>query len=198
MAAATARSLSVQDGIRIDVFLSHDLPRFYDAEETLSRLNSVLPAAFAVRDYWRSIAPSRYELERWEAEPVEPRLPDVRRYSGPGSLYLTVTPAAARISTGGRWRGFLSIDPLRRVHLAAFRSIARVMGSPTMALCSDARGDVTEVFIPNGSQEQCIAQMRSAMGLPQPSVDVIGPEIVAQAGHDIPAVWFLERVAAAD
>src|SRR5688572_6900885 len=129
-------------GARIEVYLCHGLPRFDDAADTISRLNSILPAAFAVRDYWRSVDPRAYELERWEAEPLGPRLPDIRRYSGPGALYFAVTPAAARISTGGRWRGFLSIDPLRTVHLGAFRSIAQVMGSTTMALCADARDDV--------------------------------------------------------
>src|SRR5687767_111810 len=124
-------------GTRIDVYISHNLPRFDDAEATIARLNSALPTAFAVRHYWRSVEPSGYEPDRWEAEPVSPRMPNVRRYSGPGALDLTVTPAAARISTGGRWRGFLSIEPLRRVHLPAFRAIAQAMGSAKSALCAD-------------------------------------------------------------
>jgi hypothetical protein len=184
-------------GTRIDVYLSHDLPRFNDAAETISRLDSVLPAAFAVRDYWRSVDPGGHEVEQWEAEPVTPRLPDLRRYSGPGFLYLTVTPAAAQISAGGRWRGFLSIEPLRSVHLAAFRAIARVMGSATMALCADSRDDVSAVFLANGSQERCIAQMRSAMGPPQPSLETIEPKVVAESEKWVPSVWFLDGQAGA-
>src|SRR3954469_1946855 len=156
-------------GTRIDIYLSHDLPRFDDVEATIARLECALPMAFAVRDYWRTVDPSGYELDRWEAEPVSPRMPNVRRYSGPGALHLTVTPAAARISTGGRWRGFLSIEPLRRVHLTAFRAIARAMRSETLALCADSRDDVTDVFLADGSQDDCIAAMRSAMGPPQTS-----------------------------
>jgi hypothetical protein len=185
-------------GTRIEIYICHDLLRFDDAATTLVRLDSVLPAAIAVRDYWRSVGPGTYQLERWEAEPVRPRLPDLRRYSGPGSLYLTVTRAAARISVGGRWRGFLSIEPLRQVHLVAFHAIARAMGSSTMMMCADVRDDVADVFIANGSQAQCIAQVRSAIGPPQPSVDVLTPEVVAQAEHGVPPVWFLERVAAAE
>src|SRR4051812_39255683 len=90
-------------GTRIHVFLSHDLPRFDDAAATVARLNSTLPAAFAVRDYWRSVDLDTDQAdERWEAEPVAPRMTNVRRYSGPGPLFLWVTPAAALIHTGGR------------------------------------------------------------------------------------------------
>src|SRR5688500_18374202 len=108
-------------GTRIEVFLSHDLKRFDDATATIARLNVAIPTAFAVRDYWRRVDSSFYELDHWEAHPIAPRLPDLRRYDGPGSLQVTVTAVAARISTGGRWRGFLSIPALREVHLAAFR-----------------------------------------------------------------------------
>ena len=133
-----------------------------------------------------------------EAEPVSPRMPNERRYIGPGVLHLTVTPAAARISTGGRWRGFLSIEPLRRVHLPAFRAIAEAMGSAKMALCADSWDDVTDVFLGNGSQDDCIAAMRLAMGPPQPSIDSIAPDIVAQTEHGVPSVWFLDGEPAAD
>jgi hypothetical protein len=186
-------------GTRIHVYLTHNLPRFDDAAATIARLNSALPATFAVRDYWRSVDPETHQTdERWEAEPITPRTPNVRRYSGPGSLYLTVTPAAARISTGGRWRGFLSIEPLRRVHLPAFRAIARAMGSAKLALCADSRDDVSDVFLADGSQDDCIAVMRSAMGPPQPSVESIAPDIVAQTEHGVPSVWFLDGQPAAD
>jgi hypothetical protein len=186
-------------GTRIHVYLTHNLPRFDDAAATIARLNSALPAAFAVREYWRSVDPETHQTdESWEAEPITPRTPNLRRYSGPGSLYLTVTPAAALISTGGRWRGFLSIEPLRRVHLAAFRAIARALGSTKLALCADSCEDVTDAFLDDGSQEDCIAAMRSAMGPPQRSVGSIAPDIVAHTKHGVPSVWFLESEPAAD
>jgi hypothetical protein len=180
-------------GTRIHVYLSHDLPRFDDAAVMIARLTSALPAALAVRDYWRSVEPDTYQgEEHWKAEPVTPRTPNVRRYSGPGWLLMSITPAAARISTGARWRGFLSIEPLRQVHLAAFRSIGRAMGSATLALCADSRDDVNDVFCANGSMADCIAKMRSVMGPPQASAEVIAPEIVVKAKHGVPSVWFLD------
>ena len=186
-------------GTRINVFLSHDLPRFDDAADTIARLNKELSAAFAVRNYWNSVDSGSHEFyDHWEAEPVTPRMPHLRRYCGPGSLYLTVTPAAARIHTGGRWRGFLSIQPLREVHVAAFRAIARALCSSKLALCADSRDDVADVFLANGTQDECIAQLRSAMGDPQPSVELIAPEVVAQTEHGVPSVWFLDGEADAD
>src|SRR5262245_13473627 len=105
---------------RIHVFLSHDLPRFDDTAATLARLQMALPAALAVRDYWRSIDPGRQALtppaqrrevdvEAWQAAPVMEMEPDERRYVAPGSLFLVVMPTAALIFTGGRWRRFLSV-----------------------------------------------------------------------------------------
>ena len=179
-------------GTRIEVFLSHDLERFDDVAGTVARLEATLPAAFAVRDYWRSIGSTGYEVERWEAEPIAPRMANVRRYGGPGALWLAVTPAAARVSTGGRWRGFLSIPALREVHLAAFRAIATVLGSSRMALCPDSTDDVTDVFLSNGSQDECVARLRALMGPPQASVESIAPEIVAAAERRVPCIWFLE------
>jgi hypothetical protein len=102
-----------------------------------------------------------------------------------------VTPAAARIYTGARWAGFLTIDPLRQVHLAAFRAIARALGSSTMALCADARDDVSDVFLENGSQAECIAQLKSAMGPPETSLDWVTPEVLVRREHGIPS-WFLD------
>jgi hypothetical protein len=182
-------------GVRIEVYLTHDLPRFDDAAAILARLESTLPGAFAVRDYWHSVDWRPIEAAHWEAEPVDPRPPAVRRYTGPGSLFLTVTPKVARVHTGGRWAGFLTIEPLRRVHVAAFREIAVAMHSPTMAICADSRDDVCDVFLAHGTQADCVAQLRSALGPPQPSVVEIAPEVAQRRD---PNVWFLCGGAAAD
>jgi len=54
------------------------------------------------------------------------------------------------------------------------------MGSARLALCADSHDDVLGVFLADGSQDDCIAAMRSAMGPPQPSVESIAPEVVAK------------------
>jgi hypothetical protein len=106
---------------------------------------------------------------------------------------LSITPAAARIYTGARWRGFLSIEPLRRVHLAAFRAIAGALGSETSAICADSTEDVAEVFLEGGTQGDCVAKLRETLGRPQGSVEVIAPAVVAEAERRVPRVWYWDR-----
>ena len=67
------------------------------------------------------------DLKTWRADPLSPVDTNRPRYTA-WSLFLTITNQAAKIHTGGRWRGFLTLEPLRRVHLAAFRQIAGALG----------------------------------------------------------------------
>ena len=152
-------------GVRIHVYLSHDLARWEDSAEALARLAGCLDSAKKVGDYWR--AQGDHEgLDRWVAEPIIPRLPHQRDYSGPGSLYVAITPRCMRISTGGRWRGLLSIEPLRRVYVAAFRSIADGFGS----------------------QPDCIAELRKTLGPPRRLLELENAEFDPLVGR----VWFLD------
>jgi len=182
-------------GTRINALFDHDLADFHDREECLARLAPTAPAASAVDDYWCTVQPerSRDEHARWQAEPVLPRGHDLRRYIGPGGLYLTVTPVAARVRTGGRWRGFLTIEPLRRVHLAAFRAIARALGADRMAVCLDS-DEVDDLFWDGGHLRDCEGCMRDRWGPPQASIEWIDPAIVAAAETCPPPVWFSVEV----
>jgi hypothetical protein len=180
-------------GTRIEVYLSHDLPRFDDAAAVLARLEATMPAALAVRDYRRAADMGGYDNERWGVEPVGTRLPNIRKFAGPGLLWLTLTPAAARVHTSARWRNFLSIDSLRRVHVGAFRAIASALGSAEMAVCADAEDDAADVFFGNGTQAECVERLRATLGSPQPSIELIAPEVVAEAERAVPRVWYLDR-----
>jgi len=180
-------------GTRINVLLDHDLTDYLDREAVLARLAAALPATLAVRDYWQSVDPHSPpdNLAAWWAAPVSPRSPDLNRYEAPGSLFLSFTNQAARIHTGGRWRGFLSIEPLRLIYLAAFRQIACVLGSGFLALYADSC-EVDDLFWSGSSQGQCIELMQRMWGSPQKSVETIEPWIVAAAERTVPLVWFLE------
>jgi hypothetical protein len=180
-------------GTRINVLLDHNLIEFRDRHSVLERLAPCLPAALALRGYWHSNDPhSRLDsLEVWRANPVSSRDSNLHRYYGPGSLFLTVTPKAAHVRTGGRWRGFLSIEPLRRVHLAAFRRIADAFGASCMALYADSC-EVDDLFWSGRTQEQCIELMERMWGPPQRSVEEVDAWIAAAAERTVPLVWFLE------
>jgi hypothetical protein len=185
-------------GTRIEVYLTHDLPRFDDVGAVLERLEATLPAARAVGEYWRSANFGGSDNDRWELEAWGGSFPDMREFCGPGVLWLSVTRTAARVHTGARWRGFLSIEPLRRAHLAALRAIAHALGSAEMVICSDAREDVAEVFLDGGTQAECAAMLRATLGPPQPSIEMVTPEIVAETERGVPQVWYVDRVPAAE
>lgn len=180
-------------GTRINVLLDHKLADWRNRESVLARLATALPAALAVQEYWLSADPrvSHDKLTEWRADPVSPGEPSLRRYTGPGSLFLTLTAHAACIHTGGRWRGFLSIDPLRRVHLAAFRQLTASLGSHSMAVYA-ASCEVNDLFWGGGTQWEGVELMERLWGPPQRSVENIEPGIVATAKRTVPLVWFLE------
>ncbi|MCX5658391.1 MAG: hypothetical protein NTW19_01560 [Planctomycetota bacterium] len=180
-------------GTRIHVYYSHCLPRPDDAAATISHLESALPHCLAVRDYWESHGGGEPSIERWIAEPPNPRIPLERQYEGPGKLWLRVTPAAAMLFTGARWRGFLMIEPLRRVHLAAFRAIGEALGSTSFAIWDSMCDEASTAFFEGGTQADCVAAVRAAQGPPQPSVEAIAPAIVKQAERSVPSVWFVEE-----
>jgi len=181
-------------GTYISVFLTHDLSSFRDTTEAPTRLRQTEATCCEVSDYWRTVQPYEpYERNetRWAADE---ELDYVVHYAGPGSLWLAVTPRAARIHTGGRWRGFLSIPPLRRVHLAAFRSVAAALGSETMAISHDSTESVHEMFWAGATQSACVAALQASLGLPQASIDSIEPRVAAMTKHGVPNVWYLERI----
>jgi hypothetical protein len=178
-------------GTRINVILSHDLPAL-DCNLILSRLAAALPAALAVRNYWLTDEPrQREDVTAWGAEPILSCEPSFRRFTGPGSLFLTVAPRTVHVRTGGRWRGFLTIEPLRSVHMAAFRQLAQVFGSGCFALFADSC-EVDDAILDGQTQWQCIELMERMWGAPQASVETIEPRIAVAADQTVPLVWFLE------
>ena len=175
------------------MLLDHNLPDFRDRAALVDRLAPTIPVALAVRDYWISADPDspHSKLAAWRAEPESPRDKDLYRYTGPGSLFLTVRPQATCIHTGGRWRGFLSIEPLRRVHLAAFRGIAEAFGASSMALYGDS-WEVDDLFCGGQSQGTCIELLERMWGPPQRTIEEVDSKVAAAAERSAPRVWFWE------
>jgi hypothetical protein len=173
------------------VFLTHALLSWRDTAETLTRLRRTESACREVAEYWRTVENNDQGAMQWTTDEARE---DCIHYVGPGSLWLDITPCAARIHTGGRWRGFLSIEPLRYVHLAAFRSIAEALRSDTMALSHDSTERVHQIFWSGARQSECVAALQVALGPPQPSVDAIDPRIAAMTDRTVPDVWYFEQV----
>ena len=181
-------------GTRINVLMDHDIVDYKDQSAVLLRLGTALPAALAVRHYWNPAATSAAleQDNRWIADPVMPHEEYYRSYTGPGSLFLKVGPHAAKIRTGGRWRGFLSIPPLYQVHLQAFRAIAQALGAAQAVYFANC-DDVDDAFYESGDVETGIGILTEYRGSPQPSINEISPEIAAETDHRVPCVWYIEE-----
>ena len=185
-------------GTRVNVTVEHHTENYRDRVATTKMLAPTIPAAMAVAKYWRTVDPDSADgiQDSWTASPPDP-LHGFLQYRGPGSLFIRFGPRLAVISTGGRWRGFLSIEPLRRVHLAAFRSIASVLGARRLVFFHDGgiADDLVPAIIEDGiTYDECIAMLQRAYGAPQPSVEEIAPEIIAETEHHVPLVWYVETL----
>jgi hypothetical protein len=179
-------------GTRINVLFDHDLSALLDQAATLARLLPTTLAALTVRDYWLAADPHspHDDSTMWRADDVSPLEKDQRRrYTGPGSLFLALAPRTARLHTGGRWRGFLTIEPLRRVHLAAFRCIARAFGAVEMLLYPDTC-EVDDLFYAGRTMWDCVEFLERTWGPPQRGVEKLDPRVIAEA--EVFRVWYLE------
>jgi hypothetical protein len=176
-------------GTRVHVFLSTHRSLLRNTDEVLTRLTRSEPECLNVARYWRSVASDGDAVSKWA---IWDDLGDHVNYRGPGSLGLVVTERAARIYASARWRGFLSIPPLRSVHLAAFRSIAAALGSDSMAITHDSLDSVEESFDSGATLDACAVVLRQTLGPPQPDVKNVDPAIVAATDRGVPDVWYWE------
>jgi hypothetical protein len=183
-------------GTRINVIVEHHFGDDRDRAATIRMLMPTVSAASAVANYWQTIDPDYKDEHRnsWTASPPSPDpLESSPMYHGPGSLFLKFGSKLARIWTGARWRGFLSIEPLRRVHLQAFRSIAQHLGSEWLVFFPDGgiADDLGPAITRDGiTKEDCIATLQQAYGAPQPSID----NVAAETEHTVPLVWYIAAV----
>jgi hypothetical protein len=168
--------------------LSHDLKDWKDERAVLDRLNCARPTCIEVEHYWARTGSDRANNDTFQSE-APPRYSDrYRYYSGPGFL-IAMTPVAARIEAHARWSGFLSIPPLRAVHVQAFRAFAAAFDSPQMVVCSDAEDDLFDLTVRSGTQADCIEYLTRKLGAPNRISDL--PEREVERFERL--VWFLEQ-----
>jgi len=180
-------------GTRTNVFLSTDGSLLRNTGEVLRRLHLAEVESLSVAKYWRRVEPDGYGATEWT---IWEDLGDRVTYQGPGSLGLDIIRRGARLHAGARWRGFLSIPPLRSVHLSAFRSIAAALGADVMVITHDSVEAVYDVFETAGL-DGCIALLQETMGAPQPDVESVDSAVVAETEESVPDVWYLEQVSGA-
>jgi len=177
---------------RTHAIIDHRVDNYQDTKAAVMLLAQTVPAAAAVEEYWRSVSPERSGTEPglWRASDLHSE--DHVDYLGPGDLLIAFGQKVVRISASVRWSGFLTIEPLRRVHLSAFRSIAKCIRGTRLLLLPDV-SDVGYDAVRNGmSLEECIARLQAEYGSPQLSVDNIPPDAFTKAIPGSHLVWFNE------
>jgi hypothetical protein len=184
-------------GTRANILVDHAVPDDLDRPAVIARLAPTLSATIAVRDYWNSTEPEypRDLSDRWTASPqAAPPHEKWVLYDGPGGFFIKFGPKIANVRASARWRGFLSIAAICRVHLPAFRSIALALGASQIAYLPDDDALTLDALTDGASLDDCIAEMKRKWGPPQESVESIAREIVEATDHRVPMVWFLEDI----
>jgi hypothetical protein len=186
-------------GTRTNILANHTISDPLDRAAVLDRLAPALPEAMAVREFWDTYDPdeARNEAYRWDASPpIPPPHDKYVSYNAPGGLfvYFDFGSPVVNVRASLRWRGFLSIDPLRRVHLPAFRKIAALLGGSRVVYMPDDDLIIYDARSEGATLDDCIAALKRRWGPPQESVEVIDPDVVQATNHGVPTVWFVETI----
>jgi hypothetical protein len=134
----------------------------------------------AVRDFWNAYNPdgARDEGDRWEVSALCPPPYDWNvSYQAPGSFFVYVGSRVVNVRASLRWRGFLSFEPLRRVHLPALRKIAGLLGASRIVYLPDDDPVLDAAKLEGASLDDCIGELGRRWGPPQVSIEVIDPEV---------------------
>jgi hypothetical protein len=181
-------------GCDTHAIIDHRVTDYDNVDSTVKLLADSVPAGLAIEQYWASVDPESLRPEAKPWRPAKHYSPENLDYVGPGSLLVAFGPRALRISASARWSGFLTIKPLRDVHLAAFRSIANCAQGTRLLLLpevSDVGFDAVNEAL---SVEECMIRLRQEYGPPQPSVEAIPPGAFTAHKPGSHCVWFSETV----
>ncbi len=156
-------------------------------------LETTTPACRAVEEYWRGNS-SDYEPDRFVAwkKGEGKYLKDHLWFSGPGRISIRFCSNVAEIFASARWRGFITIPPLREVHRAAFLSIARAFGVTGIIFVPDYADELIDAAEEGKSFEECLKLIAEKWGPTQGDLDEIRPAVVADCVTCPPKVWFLQ------
>ncbi len=159
-------------------------------------LETTTPACRAVEEYGRE-NDSFYEPDRFLAWSVfekgeSDQLQDHWWFAGPGHMSIRFCPNVAEIFAGARWRGFLTISPLRDVHRAAFLSIARAVGATGIIFVPDYADELIDAAEEGKGFEECLKLIEEKWGPMQGDLNEIRPAVIADCATCPPKVWFLQ------
>ncbi|MCR9201767.1 MAG: hypothetical protein NXI04_24235 [Planctomycetaceae bacterium] len=187
---------------QLHAYLDHSLGP--DDIETIPRLlNKHVTATRDVEDYWRSQTPSWQLKDRpppdssWR-ECRELNLPPTELFREGEAEFRTDTlfvgffTNIACFWSSGRFRGFLSYSKHRKVHRKVAHQLARALKSTAIAWLSELAFD-PDMLVDAQSMDAVLSSLNEEMGAPQPNADTISDQVITDAKHGVPDVWYLER-----
>jgi hypothetical protein len=98
-------------------------------------------------------------------------------------------PNVAEIVAGARWRGFLTIPPLRDVHRAAFLAIARAVGATAIIFIPDYADELIDAAEEGKGFEECLKLIEEKWGPMEGDLDEIRPAVIANCATCPAKVW---------
>jgi hypothetical protein len=182
-------------GTRTNALVDHRVADPLRTETVVELLSPTVTDCRAVRDYWSSIEPGYGDTnESWTSRfHHNPPEEDFVWYEGPGGLRVRFGSRAAVVSALCRWRGFLSIEELQRVHANAFRSIARALGGTQVVLIPDD-DEVEPMAKYDGAQlGDCVGVLRQRCGPPKRRT-VLAEDDSSLASPACWKVWHVESL----
>lgn len=182
-------------GTRINVLMPHNLADWSDRQAVLHHLSSTLEAAQAIASYWTDDESQPVPDEEWIAEPPfpPPETRDYHRYTGPGPLFVEINPHSVHIRTGGRWRGFLSIQSLRAIHIRAFHAVANAFRAPTIRCFPD--DDFTiGAFWEGADFEACCSILDQRFGNAVMLDEAVDPVTAIESDTGFPLLQYVSTV----
>lgn len=178
-------------GTRINVLMPHYLPDWADRNAVMRVLSTALPEARAVANYWVEATSQPDSVKEWTALPPfpAPETRDYHRYAGPGSLFVDINPHCVHVQTGGRWRGFLSIEPLRAIHALAFNAIANGFSANTFR-CFPDDDFAVGAFWEGANFDSCCAILDERYGEAVLLTDDVYPQLTAETETGSPLMQY--------
>ena len=129
-----------------------------DSLQMLQLLSVTIPACLAVEQYWQANDPF-HEPDATDSWGVYQRGGDDVRgwwFVGPGGMGIRFGLRVAEIYAQARWRGFLTIPALRKVHRSAFAAIAQSADATGILYVPDYAWELSEAMVSEASFDQCL------------------------------------------
>lgn len=99
-------------------------------------------------------------------------------------------PSVVRVRTSGRWRGFLSVQPRRTIHLRAFATLAGTFAASELR-CFPDNDNLNEAFDCGGSFETRARVLDDRFGRPRRLDALIDPKVAYQTEIECPSLQYV-------